>query len=697
MFPGVVIAAAMVAAYAAPALMRTIQRGSEARRTVAVVAAPRPRPAARVDAMNELIAAMGSRPLLPPISVTIVGELDAPGAGDPTVIVRLGDLQVPATVSGNTFQAEFVRVQPRSMVTVEASRNGVQYRALLGTVASLKRQSGGDGRVDTTENPSLRVSPMSTAVQFFIRVKYGGRLPISDDETDRALSILSQEDVSVAANAIRALGAGEVSLPETHPSVDVLLGDRDAYRAFLARNVSIRNNAPANVRSMRFGTFVNADLEREWLLAGQNGQSEFSYVRPDVQLMQKRQGGFLVHTVQARGQPEFDAVISPQGSMITTPLGQPYFDGWIYYQNPQSPGGSYDRYAKRTSIIRETYKRIFVGGKRELWLRLREQRTRVPSDPAQPETQEVVSSFWTASDFSSSWVPATESNISGRRTFPYFCMRPSSVAGEAAVLDQCEHALFFVGSNGVATADGLGRKVDDALGRATASGTANLQWQIDGSGRFSMSDGAISVRFWRLGSTDGVGDAMVFLATAVSGGQSQTLAGHAISLNGNNPVYMNAEDHVGGWRYASFDLPNYYAHYESAPASHDRFDRNADGTQVQTSSYWYYNSISGAPDEVIRARSAWGVFGGNLYDTRYRANALTGEAGLVHYSSCQQANERGATYCMPMRVRYFKPIAKVGNRWYGIEELYVVPITDYVLPLMNDRTSRPTYYEKLPL
>ena len=646
--------------------------------------------------MSELIAANGSRPLRVPVSLRLAGELDAPGAEAASVTVIVGEQAFPAVMNGAAFEADLSGVNPDSMVRLEAVRGTSRYRAVLGSALLLKRQAGGDRRLDLAESPSLHISPMSTAIHFFLRDELGGRLPANDAELDDALLTLLPDDLPVAANALRAVAAGEVSLPSGFSSFDALIADRNAYRLFLNRNPSLRDNADANLRAMQLGSFSVDDLQRDWWLSGVQAKPGVAYAGFGVgQLMLRRLGGFSVHTPEFRVRPDYNASIAAQGQLDTVPLGEPFFDGWIY--GPGTVNGDATRTLRRTTILRESYFKVFVGSKRQLWVRPRQQRSVVPSQPSDPPAESVVNSFWIASDLASTVEPTVSLQVQGRRAMPRFCMQPSPTAGEPERIVLCDYAVHVLGDNGVGVAEGLGPKVNDQLAPIAASGSAGFQWSIDGNGGLVITDGAVTVRYWRLGVSDGVADMMVYLATTGEGSAMQTVAGRVVILNGNSPAFFSLADPVGSWRYGSFETMGQYAYNEYFPGvkDFDRFDRAADGTQIQTSEYWTMAAPDAPADNVTRYRSSWILSGGVMYDTRYRANVSTGEVGVSQFYSCQQALQRGATQCAPSRVRYFKPVAKVGSRWYGIEEIYSTVYPDYVGPILHDRSPRPNFYERI--
>lgn len=691
-------AVAMAMALPVPTLFG--EHGSRAQRQLKAerfqIVAPKPRPQIRQDAMNELVAAMGSAPLVPPVSLALSGRVEAPGVEPVSVNVIAGARQIPAVVNGDVFEVQLTSVDARSMVVIEATRGSMRYRAILGTALQLRRQAGADRRVDIVENPSLGISPLSTALDFFLRNRLGGRLPVNDAELDDALLTLVPDDLPAAANALRAVAAGEVSLPSGFSSFDALIADRNAYRIFLNQNQVLRDNADANLRAMSLGSFSTEDLQRDWWLGGVQAKPGVTYAGFGVgQLMLRRLGGFSVHAPEFRMLPEYNATLTAQGQLDTVPVREPFVDSWIY--SAGAINGDAARTLRRTTILHENYRKLFVGAKRQLWMRLRQQRSLVPSQPSDPPIESVVQSFWLASDLASSVQPAVPSQVLGRRAMPRFCMRASPMPGEPERIALCDYALHYLGENGVAVAEGLGPKVNDVLVPIAASGTAGLQWSIDGGGGLVTTDGAITVRYWRLGVSDSVGDMMVYLASTGSGSGLQTVAGRVVVLNGNSPVFFSPSDPVGSWHYGSFESAGVYAYneYTVGVKDFDRFDRAADGTQIQTSQFWALAAPDAPADNVTRFRSSWVMSDGVMYDTRYRANVSTGEIGVSQFYSCLQAQQRGATLCAPSRVRYFKPVAKLGSRWYGIEEVYSTVYPDYVGPILHDRSPRPNFYEKV--
>ncbi len=688
-------ATSMAAAFAAPWLQLAKHRHSDARRTPMSelpgtgirVRLPIGNPVPRAP-IEGAVESPGSLPKLPPVSIRIAGDIDMAGSETPSVIIRYGNQQIPAIVDGNSFTADLTRLNAASIVSIEMSKPNLQYRALLGSAQLLKRQAGADGLLDISENPSLRVSPISTAIHFFVSRELGGRLPTSDDEMDKALRALTPVDLALAANLQRVIVVGQRQLPSGFASATELLADREAYRQFLILYPEIRSGADGNLRNLPAGTFAANDLDRNWLLTTRITRDGAPFVQPTVQLMLRQPGGFAVSASQSRSDPDFGAELLADGDLRITPEGQPYFDTLVS-ANQIDPFRSIIR---RATIQRETYRRLFVGKRQQLWLQTREESRNYPQYPEQPTVAATTSVMLNASVLEDAVAPVAAADVLGQRAIPYFCLQPSQVNGEPAVLQNCEFALHTMGANGFGQADGIGAKVDTSLVPASASGSVGVQWRID-TGTLRIEGTDYAAKLWRLGLSDGVADAMVFQVTAHSGGETQVLAGHTIVLNGNLPVFFGPTEPAGTWHYGSFDAPEEYGYGEQFAVGPSRFIRNADGTQTQTS---FLSASSDLPALTLIERSGWKLIGLNLYDTRYRANISTGEPYVEHFHSCESAFALGATQCAPIRVRYFRPIARVGSRWYGIEDIYFRrSITGYVAPFQFERLSRANYYQRL--
>ena len=682
--------------FAAPLSQRMKSRLAE-RRAAQPVAARIAAPPSTRDIVTETLQSNGARPLLTPVSVQISGEVAELGAeATPlNVVVRVGTQQLPAVVSGNQFVVTLSRVRRQDMVSIEASTPRVQYRSLLGSAELLKRQAGTDGVLNLSENPGLRVTPLSTAIHFFASRELGGRLPVSDDELDKAMRAIYSPDLAPASRLMSQAAGGTLTLPGDYANAHALLSNRGPYRVFLNANTAIRTGADAYVRGTPVGAFSAADLSRDWVIvAGRMPVDQPSFFQPGVQLMLQAAGGFSVLSSQGRRNPLFLANIV-NGDLQLAPQGQSYADLLVFKQ--VEAGGPTVRMVERITVTGESYRRIMVGKRLQLWLQTQDFAVSYPQYPALPTSTRQSTAFVIVGALEDVRVPIVEADVLGRRAMPYFCLRATGVSGEPNTLRNCEFAMHTLGTNGVGQIDGLGPKIDGAMVPLAASGSAGFQWQLQANGSVQIDGSDYSVTYWRFGISDaGVADAMFYMATTQVTGSTEALSGHTVIINGNQAAFFAAADPVGTWQYGTFNGLLPYAYDEGTPIGTTRFVRNADGTQVREERFWETASLTSDPELVSNSRSGWKMIGLEMYDTRYRANIGTGIPNTNGFFSCQAAIALGALQCAPFTVRYFRPLARSGSRWYGVEELYSrTTVTSYTAPFEFDRSSRPNLYEKL--
>ena len=169
-----------------------------------------------------------------------------------------------------------------------------------------------------------------------------------------------------------------------------------------------------------------------------------------------------------------------------------------------------------------------------------------------------------------------------------------------------------------------------------------------------------------------------------------TLAGYATMLRPGLFESPSGASVLGDWRSASFAPMLPYVQRPGTYASH-LISRYADGTMLRTATL----ELPGNPRYF---RSSWELVAGRLYDTSFYSDAEETPPYTFGNSSCEQAYSEGATLCGIESVRYFQPVAKLGNRIFGIEDVYAnpahlaLPITE---PYQLVRRSWLTFYEKL--
>ncbi len=634
----------------------------------------------------------GSLPVAPPLTVRLSGNVMETGsAAEPlTVTIVVGAQRIAAAVTENMFVANLTHVPRKAIVSIETAKGNVVYRSLLGTAELVKRQAGADNVLAAEENPSLRVSPLSTAIHFFLSRELGGRLPVSDDEMDRALRGIFFTDLPPAANVLSKISSGSIALPSGYSSGYALLQDEQAYRQLLGSNSGnpALGSADAYVQSVPGQSFTQADLDRNWAVTGRMPFNGVSFTQPSVQLLLANANGYAVHSSPSRRNTAFTRQLLTDGALELLP------DGVVSYEvvvTRSVPVFGNVVTAERRDILRETHRRFFLGKRDQLWLSVRQEQAQLPQYPEVAGSSPTTVTFQIAADFAKIKAPAQDSDLLGRRAAPMFCVQPSRATNEPKVMVNCEYALHFFGVDGSAVAENLGQKVDSLLNPIGASGAVALRWHREIDGGWRVEAPGYTLRLWRLGISDGGGDAMLYFATAMDGTTPLTMAGHTVMINGNSPTGLLSSDISGTWKYATFgDERAPYAYNENFPLSLTTFIRDAGGTQIQRT---FFDLIT----ETLTQdnRSGWKLIGIDLYDTRYRANVSTGDPNVINFANCESAFARGATQCAPTRVRYFRPLSRVGNRWYGIEDLYTrLIVTSYTPPFDFERNSRGNFYEK---
>jgi hypothetical protein len=240
----------------------------------------------------------------------------------------------------------------------------------------------------------------------------------------------------------------------------------------------------------------------------------------------------------------------------------------------------------------------------------------------------------------------------------------------------------------------LGAKVDANMQPRLDDGfgTDMFEWNLGPRGRLQVRSYQASTTYWRIDEGDAASDTVIYVAKRQDGANTLAIAGQTAMLDARIDAGFEAVDPLGTWRYATFEQSRDLNSWISQPRD-TTFERSADGISLQR------NVRHEEPVWTSIFRSGWQVLEipiyfqdyERLYDTRYRGDGFA--SGQI-FASCEEAYDAGATVCSPDQVRYFRPMARVGNRLYGIEDLYQNTAAVGQAPYIY-RYSRPTYYEKL--
>lgn len=575
-----------------------------------------------------------------------------------------------------------------AMVDIEVVKSAAVFTAFAGSVLQLKRQAGADGTVVPSENPSLRVSPLSTAIRFFVMRELGGRLPATDRELDSTLHAILPDDLGPAMNMLHLTAAGQIALPAGYPTGQALLANQTDYRLWVQANRSVVRSFESRLREQPGAVFTASDAERSWVSPGRIPLGRGADFAATAELLLRTPSGYDAHSSPGRRNASFTRQVLADGDLELTPVGTVYWDA---VASKPFFWGNYVDVIQRRTVASERYRRIFIGDRSALWLRTRVERLVYPEYPAQLPEFVTTNVILAMADFDRMRTPFEPAQLSGRRGMPMFCPGPTSLAGQHPGLLPCQYAVHAMGPSGNGTIEGVGSTVDDLLRPITATGTAAFQWAQEADGGLRVSGPGYSFKAWRLGLGDGLIEPVVYAATAQDANGSYSQAGRSLILDASGQTGFSQDDPLGQWKYASFgDERGEYAYHENAPLISTTFERAADGNA------WHRETISYGNEVYHGAhRASWRLLGGQLYETRHQANVSTGIPGTIGFHTCEQAFAQGATVCAPVRVRHFRPFAKVGNLWYGIEDVYVRTSGLGVTPFTITRSSRANVYRPI--
>ena len=626
-----------------------------------------------------------------PSSITLVGSVVDTPTGAANLTFHVGGSVVNQSSDNGSYQVIIGGTAANDAVWVEASAPPLYYESLLGTYGRLVSLAGADGIVTTAELEQLRISPVSTAMSFFIKRQLGGKLPVSDFQIERASRSVAGDDITLAATVLHEFATGGLSLPAGYESGYAFLQDRDAYAAYITANPTLASaTLPTYMASIPAIPITPTQLGDHMLMSGPIPFSDPVVAEPGTQLLSKAGVSFALNGSSGGPLGETYTDYAPtflgSGELQLVPTHAVFYDRFVNQTVPQ-----------RNTINSIVFKEIFAGDSSALWVELMAIHTSYPDNPEIAESDATVSSTWSVSDLDRVATLMSPIDAQGFRALPAFCLQGSPVT-----LTNCEYALYRFGSSGQGQIQDIGPKVDSSMAAAAATTpdlpfgwTANpvqVPFYLKRKGVLQVLDFAASTTYWKLRSPDAATNSLVYMAQATQGTDTYAIVGQTVMINANAPAGFDQVSPVGTWRYATFDgavTPYAYREYE-APVT-DRFVRAADGTEQQT------EVRTDQPDDMnyaVKINSGWQLQGGRMYDTRYRANAPSSSG--VGFSSCAVAYASGATMCAPLRVRYFRPLAAVGSRLYGIEDLYVKTYADdYTPPYDFTRYSRPTFYEKV--
>lgn len=631
------------------------------------------------------VAASSLRGPTLPASIQVVGSTENLGGADfGSITVHVGSMShmVQGTVSPQ-FQALVPRLGAGDMVKVEIEAGDVKLTSILGSYARLVALAGTDGVLTVDECDALHVSPFSTALEFFVRRELGGD-PRSDAQheatwrkvvSDAPEFSLNAEGVGLewATVVLARLGSGEVALPPQYANGYELLEDREAVSQFIEQAPEVLEEYAPTLTGIRSMAMTQGALAPAIALLGPVADAA-TPVFVGAEVLETSGAGFRLHSRLSRKNATFTGGLDSDGHLNLVP------DTSIHTERFESvcPSGGY--VISRTSLVGQHFRLQRSGKNSDVWMVVSDYEVTYPTCPDYSPYSYQQVWFKSVVELGTATFPRFEArHVLGLRALPYFCA--STVPGLPDLyLARCEQALHRFERNGTGTMLELGWKVDDGFQPIAASETLPFSWLLPPRGPLQVQYGDVSIRYWMVEPGNDALRGLVFVAEATDGSDVLSLAGYSAMLDGNAPGGFDTLSPVGTWKYATFEqFITYPEYFDLPPVADVRFVRSNDGRSQ-------YRVITEAGEQVRRV-STWSLVDGRLYDAYVLA-----DGGFYH--TCDEAYANGETNCGPWSTRYFRPLKRVGNRLYGIEDLYT-NAGSYAQPppYQIDRVSRPTYYE----
>lgn len=608
-------------------------------------------PALAATSSNEPVPVNGGAPMTVPVMLTVSGEVVGlpASATAPTVTVRVGTVDVPATVTNRSFTANTPYSGADAMVTVTARSGDVQFRSVVGTMRRLKRLSGGDGRVVPAEAPALKVGAWSSAIAATSRLLLG-REAVDDAELERASTRIHGVDMAWIAYLLDQYASGAFVLPAGFATGYEVVLDNQALRR------EIESRGAVGSWSAALHAFVAAqpplapigtlDALPDTLLARAaivEGELPFNSA---VWMLRRGTGSrFDLYEPVASTEPRTAAQVLSDGTIELVPVA-----ARSSLRQETTPFSGVPVTILRTvDAIR--WRRISDGDRVDLWSIATHWTETYPDFPSQPPVAGTTSNVLAAEDFAG-LVRANAWNGSDtrRRTFPTTCIRP--VLGHPA-MEICDTAIHRLDPGGTGMTEDVGLKVSDRMTPQPGVYGSAFNWSY-GNGRLVLQYPNARTEAWAVDGVSGV-DSIVYLTTRTADGKTYSATGATLSIVAST-VPFSASQAAGTW---TSGLVRVFASNIPRVDSAFAFVRNDGGTGEHQDGY---------DGETFRILQTWTIQGERVYDIRVRARSANGASSYV--TDCASAFAAGATACAPWRLRYLRPLRRIGNRLYGIEEVH---------------------------
>jgi hypothetical protein len=634
--------------------------------------------AASVGTVSGPIPVNGAQPKKVPLNLFISGDITGLAAGAPaaaTVIV--GSRAFTANVQGNQYSATINALSADDMVTVDVTSLRVHYRSIAGSFRRLKLRSGSDLRVELAEHRALSVSPLSTATAFLVS-RVLGHEPRSDVEFERASRSLASRisstsldmvaDVTTAAQTMHQIAVGDMALPAGFGDGLAFVQDSTAYGAYVgqwdegnltALDYPFIQNDFAPLQSL-------AEVPQTLLLTSAWATADVPIRWDAVQLLVKETANrYSFHENKVGysvlgGSPilrtqSYEPSLTATGELKFTAI------------DPK-PNELYNVDGTRVlrTVSSRTFRRLTVGAQFSLWASKTLWTDTNPAVPSDPPVGGSAVEIWAVADLDQLANRTAWTGLQGRRALPWFCMLALPNRAETA-LAGCEYPQHRFDTGGTGVTEDVGYKIDQWMMPKAGTWGQAFTWSVDSQGRLQVNGPDATTLFWNIDAGDAATDVVVYLTRNRTGDPvDQSLVGLTLAVSGDY-VPLASQQVVGRWE-TGYSLGKYFSYPVAWTSS--TIERLGDGTGTD------YTNVPGL---TAPYPNNWQVAGERVFDKRYRAKFTTAPS-TRYVQNCEEAFAAGATGCSPYRVRYFRPLMRVGNRLYGIEEFYYQQGSVYYAP-----------------
>lgn len=608
-------------------------------------------------------AGIGHRLSQTPVDLSLNGEIA--GLASPnepvTASVIVAGRVFPALVQGATYTASINALSDADMVTVEVVSTRARYRSVLGSAGKLQAVSGGDGDVTLAERASLRVSPFSTALAWLVRVGLEGRDAASDSEFETMTRSIVGNDLVMVAYLLDAFASGAVALPQGYQDGQQLLEAPAAYAEFLWTQDFYPASQAYLFSQADYVPFTSlAQLPEVTAMLAPLPINEPAVSLSDLQLLYRQSdGSFALFEEEVLvDHPRYTAAITAQGELSLTPIGGAGTRNVLRYL----PFALFQPLPVHRVSRGHTLRRLIVGDEYSLWASRSLWSDSHHSAAGDFEEELATYAIWSAFDLNAASLQHPWAQLLGDGLqFPTYSLPSACTSTQRAAYQpgfgKCAHAPYwfrYTYGGSFRAVDGVGDRMQIV---PTSGLERNFSYQLIGNGALQVVRGntpmepGTSSTFWRYVAGSEASRPLIYLARAAGG----YFVGASVAMVKQPGITLGSP--VGSWRTPASEAR--LARYPEVrifeirrfPDGSGR-DVNIMGNQVSsTQASWNYSAGSGVPDYYFRA----------LFPNRPTSFIV---------ANCSQAFATGAETCAPSRVRYFRPLYRVGARLYGVSDFY---------------------------